>query len=588
MVETAGEPEELPPVDSWINKVDFRSTAEVKIPERLVDQVIGQERAVEVIRKAAEQKRHVMLIGDPGTGKSMLARAMTELLPRDDLQDIIVYHNPEDPNEPKIRVVPAGKGREIVNAQKAEAMQRREQKASMVMTIVFFIIGLSVILSYNWGAQTPEFRTDAPNIILFGILVAAIIYIATRYTGHRQENLMVPKLLVSHTPDEMPPFIDATGSHAGALLGDVKHDPFQSGGLETPAHERVESGAIHKAHKGVLFVDEINVLRMESQQSLLTAMQEKKFSIVGQSERSSGAMVKTEAVPCDFILVAAGNLDAVQGMHPALRSRIRGYGYEIYMKATMVDTEDNRLKLVRFVAQEVAKDRKIPHFDRTAVLEILREAQRRAGRRGQLTLRLRELGGLIRVAGDIAQEEGTPAQAKQGGRIIATGRLGEIAKEAVENVAALIKKYTGEDISNHDIHVQFVGSREGTEGDSASISVATAVISALEEVPVNQAVAMTGSLSVRGQVLPVGGVTAKIEAAAELGIEKVVIPRSNMKDVLLEDKYQGKIQIVPVDTLSEVLEQALVGPKKSGLISKLAALVPKMTPDKPGLGAVPH
>ncbi|TLZ93985.1 MAG: ATP-dependent protease LonB, partial [Methanobacteriota archaeon] len=408
MVETAGEPEELPPVDSWINKVDFRSTAEVKIPERLVDQVIGQERAVEVIRKAAEQKRHVMLIGDPGTGKSMLARAMTELLPRDDLQDIIVYHNPEDPNEPKIRVVPAGKGREIVNAQKAEAMQRREQKASMVMTIVFFIIGLSVILSYQWGAPEPSFRTDAPNIILFGILVAAIIYIATRYTGHRQENLMVPKLLVSHTADEMPPFIDATGSHAGALLGDVKHDPFQSGGLETPAHERVESGAIHKAHKGVLFVDEINVLRMESQQSLLTAMQEKKFSIVGQSERSSGAMVKTEAVPCDFILVAAGNLDAVQGMHPALRSRIRGYGYEIYMKATMLDTEDNRLKLVRFVAQEVSKDRKIPHFDRTAVLEILREAQRRAGRRGQLTLRLRELGGLIRVAGDIAQEEGTP------------------------------------------------------------------------------------------------------------------------------------------------------------------------------------
>ncbi len=408
MVETVGEPEELPPVDSWINKVDFRSTAEVKIPERLVDQVIGQERAVEVIRKASEQKRHVMLIGDPGTGKSMLARSMTEMLPREDLQDIIVYHNPEDPNEPKIRVVPAGKGREIVNAQKAEAMQRREQKASMVMTIVFFIIGLSVILSYQWGSATPEFRPDAPNIILFGILVAAIIYIATRYTGHRQENLMVPKLLVSHTPDEMPPFIDATGSHAGALLGDVKHDPFQSGGLETPAHERVESGAIHKAHKGVLFVDEINVLRMESQQSLLTAMQEKKFSIVGQSERSSGAMVKTEAVPCDFILVAAGNLDAVQGMHPALRSRIRGYGYEIYMKSTMPDSEENRLKLVRFVAQEVAKDRKIPHFDRTAVLEILREAQRRAGRRGQLTLRLRELGGLIRVAGDIAQEESTP------------------------------------------------------------------------------------------------------------------------------------------------------------------------------------
>ena len=649
-----------PPVDTWIEKLDFRSTAEVKIPERLVDQVIGQEHAVEVIRKAAEQKRHVMLIGDPGTGKSMLARSMTGLLPRDELQDIVVYHNPEDSNEPKIRIVPAAKGREIVNAQKAEAMQRREQKASMMMTIIFFIIGLSVILSYNWQ-QDPTQPPFQPTTILFGILVAAIIYIATRYTGHRQENLMVPKLLVSHSPDEFPPFIDATGSHAGALLGDVKHDPFQSGGLETPAHERVEPGAIHKAHKGVLFVDEINILRMESQQSLLTAMQEKKFSIVGQSERSSGAMVKTEPVPCDFILVAAGNLDAVQGMHPALRSRIRGYGYEIYMKSTMPDTDDNRMKLVRFVAQEVAKDKKIPHFERTAVLEILREAQRRAGRRGQLTLRLRELGGLIRVAGDIAQEETaplvnakhvldakriarsleqqvadrmiergkeyqtyitegsvvgmvnglavligdnsiaeysgiilpiaaevTPAQTKQGGRIIATGRLGEIAKEAVENVAALIKKYTGEDISNHDIHVQFVGSREGTEGDSASISVATAVISALEEVPVDQGVAMTGSLSVRGQVLPVGGVTAKIEAAAEMGIRRVIIPRANLRDVLIEDKYQGHIDIVPVDTLSEVLDLALVGPKKSGLIGKLAALVPKVSSDKPAPAVVPH
>src|SRR5207247_10256924 len=95
----------------------------------------------------------------------------------------------------------------------------RERKASVVMTIVFFIIGLSVILSYNWGAQTPEFRTDAPNIILFGILVAATIYIATPYTGPRQENLMVPKLLVSHPPEDMPPFVAPPGSHAGRFAG---------------------------------------------------------------------------------------------------------------------------------------------------------------------------------------------------------------------------------------------------------------------------------------------------------------------------------------------------------------------------------
>jgi Lon-like ATP-dependent protease len=321
------------------------------------------------------------------------------------------------------------------------------------------------------------------------------------------------------------------------------------------------------------------------------------------------------------------------------------------MKTTMPDTHRNRVKMIRFVAQEVQKDKKIAHFSKAAVAEIIRESQRRAGRRGHLTLRLRELGGLVRVAGDIAKEreekfvtaaevreakrvarsleqqiadrivderkeyatlvvdgsaigqvnglgvfmgdsslseysgvvlpiaaEITPAQRKHGGTIIATGRLGEIAKEAVQNVSALIKKLTGEDISNHDVHVQFVESKSGTEGDSASISVATAVFSALEGVEVDQSVAMTGSLSVRGKVLPVGGVTAKIEGAAEMGIKTVLIPKANMRDVLLEDKYIGNIEIVPVETLSDVLEHALVGKEKDGLLRKLAAIIPKSTP----------
>ena len=71
--------------------------------------------------------------------------------------------------------------------------------------------------------------------------------------------------------------------------------------METPAHDRVEPGAIHRAHGGVLYIDEINLLRLEEQQALLTAMQERAFPISGRSERSSGALTKTEAVPCDFI-----------------------------------------------------------------------------------------------------------------------------------------------------------------------------------------------------------------------------------------------------------------------------------------------
>lgn len=585
----------------------------------MIEQVIGQEHAVEVVRKAANQRRHVMMLGTPGTGKSMLAKAMAELLPKEELQDVLVYNNPDDSNNPKIRIVPAGKGKEITDAHKVEAQKRTTARNMFIMLLVLGIVGYSFFVG--------EY--------LMGIIAAVLIAMMMRQFMPK-ETTLIPKLLVSNKSKEIAPYIDATGAHAGALLGDVRHDPFQSGGLETPAHDRVESGAIHKAHKGVLFIDEINTLRIESQQSLLTALQEKEFAITGQSERSSGAMVKTDPVPCDFIMVAAGNLDAIKGMHPALRSRVKGYGYEVYMSDTIEDTPENRQKLVRFVAQEVVRDGKIPHFDSGAVEEIIREARRRAGRKGHLTLKLRDLGGLVRVAGDIAHGENaplttaahvlkaksiarsveqqlahqylerrkdyklyikegaqvgrvnglavmgedsgivlpiiaevTPTQSTSEGHIIATGMLKNIAREAVQNVSALIKKTTGKDISKMDVHIQFVGTYEGVEGDSASISIATAVLSAIQGIPVDQTVAMTGSLSVRGDVLPVGGVTYKIEAAALAGIKTVLIPKSNMGDVLIEDEYKDQIRIIPVSNIEEVLEYSLVGVEKDGLIATL-------------------
>jgi len=304
--------------------MDITVTDEIAVPPMLVDQVIGQEQAVEVIKKAAKQRRHVMLIGSPGTGKSMLARAMAELLPKEELQDILVYHNPEDGNSPKVRVVPAGKGRQIVDSHKREAQKKIQFRNMLSMVIVFAIVG------YSFAINQP----------IMGIIAAAMLFIALRYITPR-EDVLIPKLLVMNGGKEIAPYIDGTGAHAGALLGDVRHDPFQSGGLETPAHDRVEAGAIHKANKGVLFIDEINTLRIESQQQLLTALQEGEFPITGQSERSSGAMVKTTPVPCNFVMIAAGNLDAVKGMHPALRSRIRGYGYEVYMRDSMQDTPEN-------------------------------------------------------------------------------------------------------------------------------------------------------------------------------------------------------------------------------------------------------
>ena len=632
-------------VEEWIQSVDFTSTDDVPIPNRLVDQVIGQEAGSIVIKKAAEQRRHMLMIGDPGTGKSMLARSMTDLLPKESLEDLLVYPNEDDENEPRVRSVPAGRGDRIVKLQK-ESMRTQRERSQKMLLIAFAAVGFLLVIA---TIQSGDILT-----LLFGGFLLMFGYMFIRGRLSSGDESRIPKVLVKHDSKALPPFVDATATLAGSLLGDVRHDPFQSGGMETPAHDRVEPGAIHRAHKGVLYIDEGNLLRLEEQQALLTAMQERAFPISGRSERSSGALTKTEPVPCDFILIASGNLDAIQGMHPALRSRIRGYGYEVYVNSEMPDTARNRRRLIRFIAQEVRRDmgtsREIPHFDKSAVAIILREAQRRAGRRGKLSLRLRELGGLVRIAGDLAMEEQAeivtaahvlgarniakpleqqvadrmierrqdyamvvnsgervgrvnglavlgansglsdfsgimlPVEALVtpslggGGKIHATGGLSDLAKESVTNVSAVIKKLTGKNISDYDIHIQFVDTH-GVDGDSASITIATAIISALENIPIHQDLAMTGSLSVRGEVLPIGGVTAKIEAAARSGIKTIVIPRANMQDVLLDEKFENMVTVVPVDSLDEVMQFALIKhAEKAGLVERLGLVIDRLTP----------
>ncbi len=623
------EGEETKPMLDYDN---IKSSKDIDVPPLLIDQVIGHEESIETIKKAAKQRRNVLLIGDPGVGKSMLAKGMAQILPHESLQDVLIYPNVEDNNHPLIRTVPAGEGKKIVKATKGSARGHEERK-TLITTLA---IGGILVIGFFYGR------------ILESIIAAALILLISIQIKPKN-NTMSPKLLVNNEENRFAPFMDATGAHAGALLGDVRHDPYQSGGLGTPAHERVEAGMIHKANRGVLYIDEIGTMSMKTQQELLSAMQEKQYAITGQSENSSGAMVRSQAVPCDFVLVASGNIQVLEGMHIAMRSRIRGYGYEVFMKDYMDDTTENREKLVQFVAQEVKNDGRIPHFAPDALDEIIMEAKRRSGKQNALTLRLRDLGGLVRSAGDVAIEKGedlvksehvleakrfartleqqmadrsiiqrkeysmvnpeggrvglvnglavigdrsgivspiaaeaAPSQSKNGGQIIATGKLGEIASESVQNVSALIKKYTNKNLADYDIHVQFIQTYDGVEGDSASVSIATAVISAVEEIPIDQTVALTGSLNVRGDVMPIGGATAKIEAAAESGMKKVLIPKSNLKDVMIEKKYEDMIEIIPTETLSDVLENILIsGSKKDQLIEKMKSIGSKVVEKVP-------
>ena len=597
-----------------VEDLEYTNTSQIKIPKLLIDQVIGQDNAVNLIKKVANQKRHIMLVGEPGTGKSMIASALAEIMPINQLKDLLVYPNYEDSHNPLIREVNSGEGKKLVDNAKLLANKENSSQRLFSLILPMGWLLLSIIL---WQVKIISDIVFGAMLILSGFIMVAT---ALALQMGQKTKKLIPKLLINNFNKKHAPYVDATGARAGALLGDVLHDPLQSGGLGTPPHLRVIPGMIHRANEGVLFLDEVATLSPKSQQELLTILQEKKYSISGQSEMSSGAMVRTKPAPCNFILVAAGNYQDLEKIHPAIRSRIRGTGYECQMNVDVPDTPENRNKIVQFVAQEISKDKKIPHFTKQAVEEIIFEARKKATRKNHLTLKLRELGGLIRAAGDLAIEkdlklvtekevinakgisstleqqmvqkmmeikkdydiyitkgakigrvnglavmgstdvgimlpiecEVTSSQSVNHGKVIATGKLGEIAKESVQNVSAIFKKMSGKNISNYDIHIQFLQTH-GVEGDSASISIASAVISVLEQIPINQDVAMTGSLSIRGEVLPVGGVTGKITAAINSKIKKVLIPYSNREDVVLSAENLKSIEIIPVKNISEVI-----------------------------------
>jgi len=190
--------------------------------------------------------------------------------------------------------------------------------------------------------------------------------------------------------------------------------------------------------------------------------------------------------------------------------------------------------------------------------------------------RIGRVNGLAVIGGETSIYSGIilpiESQVTPGGKekeIIATGKLGEIAKEAVKNVSAIIKSFFGEDIKNYDIYVQFLQTYEGVEGDSASIAVAISIISALKKAPIKQECAMTGSLSVRGDVLPIGGVSAKVEAAIEAGLKKVIVPRTNMQDIVVDKKKLAMIQIIPVDTITDVLKEVIDWKGKEDVLKKI-------------------
>ena len=443
------------PVETWDDVAAMSSTEEIQIPSDPLDRVLGQEEAIELAKIAAKQRRHLLLVGPPGTGKSMIARALSMNLPQPK-QEIRVAKNPENPERPLLEVLDAEEvlKQEQIMAEsigvllepteapgnvaehlgyKCKNCQKFSQPTDLTcphcnqskmggnagsnpfQDLLGSLGGMLEVAVPQATAgkekvNTTRTRDGVEETVVFeraGDKIRMLDQKALDKRGELQRTSN-EKVLVKLRRD---PFVLATGASETELLGDVRHDPY--GGHEklgSPAYERIVAGSIHEAHEGVLFIDEISHLG-DLQRYILTAMQEKCFPIVGRNPQSAGASVKVDDVPCDFILVAACNIQDLENILSPLRSRIIGNGYEVLVDIAMPDTPRNRAKYAQFVAQEVNLDGHIPHATIEAVELIIAEGKVRAKADGQsnaLTLRLRELGGLIRAAGDIAVMEDAP------------------------------------------------------------------------------------------------------------------------------------------------------------------------------------
>jgi Lon-like ATP-dependent protease len=401
---------------------------------------------------------YLLLLGDPGTGKSLLGKALSEKLTqvyRENgikLLDVVCWKNPTLPSQPRVSIHKAGEAKKILQAEQFKELKRKfttkiglKAIQLLMLTLGLFLMGLGfffLIQAWQTWLANPQYFDEplqtfynnsfldyfiskfvglVPMTFIPGgslIFFSVFIWWFSRMGGLGNlrgiggaQQTEVPKLIVDNSSGRAP-FVDATGHKSAQLFGSVAWDPFQTGGLGTPEHQRVTAGDVHVASLGILYIDEIKNLDPEEAVTLLTVLEDGQLPITLRGRWHGGdtaAMaVSTEPVPAITFLVGAGNFDSISQIHPALMDRIYGYGKVVRMNNDMPNTLENRRKYVQFIAQEVKRFNLLP-FSRDACIEIVEEGRRRSNKRDALSTRFRPLISIIKTSATLALNEGCKA-----------------------------------------------------------------------------------------------------------------------------------------------------------------------------------
>jgi len=391
---------------------------------------------------------------------------------------------------------------------------------------------------------------------------------------------------------------------ADPLIGSV-HDPIYqgAGAMGVAGIPQPKIGAVTKAHGGILFIDEIGELHPIQMNKLLKILEDRMVYLESAYYSSEDTNIPfhihdifQNGLPADFRLIGA-TTRGPESIPPALRSRC----LEIYFRSLTPDeikiVTENALKKIKFECEEGVSEligkyatngREAVNIVQTAVGVNINESRSKVTvsdiewvlNNGQYNPRPErkitdepQIGYVNGLAvyganmGTLMEIEATAVSAQRGaGKLIVTGIVDEeeigsrdgrtikrksMAKASTDNVHTVIKRYLGIDPSDYDIHLNFPGGTP-VDGPSAGITIAVAIYSAITNTYVDNKIAMTGEISIRGKIKAVGGIIPKVEAAMHAGAKRVLIPKENWQEIF----NSFEIEVIPVDSIVEAVNIA--------------------------------